>query len=126
MQTKGPPGKTGATPHPSGCACCLLPQGEKGLFVPGVLPTTTLRALDAQFLQQARKMAITPISEKALEETTLTPREQLIISRVRDGWTNKEIADELTTIKKHLTELYKKFHVHSRTQLLLEIDKSRK
>ena len=50
----------------------------------------------AQFLQQARKMAITPISEKALEETTLTPREQLIISRVRDGWTNKEIADELT------------------------------
>lgn len=80
----------------------------------------------AQFLQQARKMAITPISEKALEETTLTPREQLIISRVRDGWTNKEIADELTTIKKHLTELYKKFHVHSRTQLLLEIDKSQK
>jgi DNA-binding NarL/FixJ family response regulator len=71
-------------------------------------------------------MAITPISEKALEETTLTPREQLIISRVRDGWTNKEIADELTTIKKHLTELYKKFHVHSRTQLLLEIDKSQK
>ena len=84
----------------------------------------------AQFLQQARKMAITPISEKALEETTLTPREQLIISRVRDGWTNKEIADELTvaevTIKKHLTELYKKFHVHSRTQLLLEIDKLQK
>lgn len=81
-------------------------------------------------------MAITPISEKALEETTLTPREQLIISRVRDGWTNKEISDELTiadeltvaevTIKKHLTELYKKFHVHSRTQLLLEIDKSQK
>ena len=50
----------------------------------------------------------------------------MIISRVRDGWTNKEIADELTTIKKHLTELYKKFHVHSRTQLLLEIDKSQK
>ena len=46
----------------------------------------------AQFLQQARKMAITPISEKALEETTLTPREQLIISRVRDGWTNTSTA----------------------------------
>ena len=52
----------------------------------------------------------------------LTPAERELVSFVREGWSNKEIAARLDksirTVKTQLTSVYKKFCVPSRTRLL--------
>ncbi|OMH39792.1 response regulator transcription factor [Motiliproteus sp. MSK22-1] len=51
----------------------------------------------------------------------LSSSELRVISRVRDGWKNKQIADQLNlsecTIKSHLTNTYRKLEIDNRTQL---------
>ena len=51
----------------------------------------------------------------------LSSSELRVISRVRDGWKNKQIADKLNlsecTIKSHLTNTYRKLDIDNRTQL---------
>jgi len=57
--------------------------------------------------------------EKALRY--LSDSELKVIRRVRDGWPNKQIADQLNlaecTIKTHLTNTYRKLEIENRTQL---------
>jgi len=52
----------------------------------------------------------------------LTFQEKTIISLIEEGMTNKEIASELSisvsTVKTHTNNIYKKFNVHSRTEML--------
>jgi len=44
---------------------------------------------------------------------------------LREGLLNKQIAHELhvgaTTVKKHVSEILRKLHVHSRTQAVIEV-----
>lgn len=53
----------------------------------------------------------------------ITPKESVILELLTKGLNNKEIADELkiteVTVKTHLRNIYKKFNVNSRTQLVL-------
>lgn len=57
-----------------------------------------------------------------MKEEVFSAREKLVIQRVKEGRTNKEIAQELNvaeiTIKKQLSLLYHRFQVKNRTQLL--------
>lgn len=53
----------------------------------------------------------------------ITPKESVVLDLLTKGLNNKEIADELNitevTVKTHLRNIYKKFNVNSRTQLVL-------
>ena len=52
-----------------------------------------------------------------------TPKESAVLELLTKGLNNKEIAEELditeVTVKTHLRNIYKKFNVNSRTQLVL-------
>lgn len=62
-----------------------------------------------------------------MKEASFTAREKLVIRRVKEGRTNKEIAQELNvaeiTVKKQLSLLYQRFQVKNRTQLLHAVEK---
>jgi DNA-binding NarL/FixJ family response regulator len=68
-----------------------------------------------------RKPAETP-PEKA-RISSLTGRENQIISRICEGMRNKEIASKLyisdATVAHHLTSIYRKLGLADRTELLL-------
>lgn len=53
----------------------------------------------------------------------ITPKESVVLELLTKGLNNKEIANELNitevTVKTHLRNIYKKFNVNSRTQLVL-------
>ena len=53
----------------------------------------------------------------------ITPKESAVLELLTKGLNNKEIAEELditeVTVKTHLRNIYKKFNVNSRTQLVL-------
>lgn len=58
---------------------------------------------------------------------TLTPQQLKVLFMLREGLLNKQIAYELdvgaTTVKKHVSEILRKLHVHSRTQAVIEVSK---
>lgn len=58
-------------------------------------------------------------------EARLTPRQQDVLSEVRKGKTNKEIARALgitdATVKLHMTEVFKAFNVTNRWEALAKI-----
>ena len=53
----------------------------------------------------------------------ITPKESAVLELLTKGLNNKEIAEELditeVTVKTHMRNIYKKFNVNSRTQLVL-------
>lgn len=58
---------------------------------------------------------------------SLTPQQLRVLFMLREGLLNKQIAYELdvgsTTVKKHVSEILRKLHVHSRTQAVIEVAK---
>jgi DNA-binding CsgD family transcriptional regulator len=58
----------------------------------------------------------------------LTRSERLVVGLVARGWTNREIADELSlrpkTVEWTLTKVYRKLALRSRTELALEVARS--
>lgn len=58
---------------------------------------------------------------------SLTPQQLRVLFMLREGLLNKQIAYELdvgaTTVKKHVSEILRKLHVHSRTQAVIEVSK---
>jgi DNA-binding NarL/FixJ family response regulator len=57
--------------------------------------------------------------------STLTPQQFRVVSMLVEGLLNKQIAYELdvkeATIKAHMTEIFRKLGVHSRTQSALAL-----
>jgi DNA-binding NarL/FixJ family response regulator len=55
----------------------------------------------------------------------LTGREQEILKLLAKGYMYKEIADHLTismsTVRTHITAVYEKLHVHSRTEAAMKL-----
>lgn len=70
------------------------------------------------------KTANADIIERLL---SLTPQQLRVLFMLREGLLNKQIAYELdvgaTTVKKHVSEILRKLHVHSRTQAVIEVSK---
>ncbi|WP_438447310.1 LuxR C-terminal-related transcriptional regulator [Gorillibacterium sp. sgz5001074] len=61
------------------------------------------------------------------EQPLLTERERCVVRLTAEGKTNQEIANELyieeVTVKKHLTAIFRKLEVKSRTQLIHKLQK---
>ncbi|MCD2436454.1 helix-turn-helix transcriptional regulator [Acidaminococcus sp. NSJ-142] len=78
------------------------------------------------FIKHLKSYTLVPVTDPTVEENKLNPRDLLIIQRVKEGRTNKEIAEELNvaeiTVKKQLSSLYQRYKVHNRNQLLLALD----
>jgi len=59
--------------------------------------------------------------------SSLTPQQLRVLSMLREGLLNKQIAYELrvgnSTIKKHVSEILRKLQVNSRTQAVIEVSK---
>lgn len=57
----------------------------------------------------------------------LTPKQFQVLRLVKEGMSNKEISEHLTvteaTVKAHISSLFKRLEVKSRTQMLVVIDK---
>lgn len=58
---------------------------------------------------------------------TLTPKQFQVLSLVKEGMSNKEIADNLditeATVKAHISTLFKRLDVKSRTQIVVALEK---
>jgi LuxR family maltose regulon positive regulatory protein len=80
------------------------------------------------FLHESNVKTISdPFIIKELSATpkiSLTPREIEILKYIADGLRNKEIADKLflapETVKKHLYNIYQKFDIHSRMNVVVK------
>ncbi len=71
------------------------------------------------FFQQNKQL------EKHIEaDTTLTPREKEVLSKLVDGHSIKAIADSLSisieTVRFHFRNIYKKLHVHSQSEAVVK------
>ena len=59
-----------------------------------------------------------------MDDPYLTPRQKEVLEEVCNGMSNKEIARHIgmaeSTVKLHLTEIFKKFGVKTRTQLIIK------
>jgi DNA-binding NarL/FixJ family response regulator len=57
----------------------------------------------------------------------LTPKQLRVLRCLKEGKMNKQIAEELfvteATVKAHISAIFKKFNVSSRTQVVLLVDK---
>jgi len=55
---------------------------------------------------------------------TLTSREQEVLAKLAEGYAPKEVASELgiswDTVRNHVTNIYAKLHVHSRSEAILK------
>jgi DNA-binding NarL/FixJ family response regulator len=60
------------------------------------------------------------LEESLRGESHLTPREQMVLARLAQGMTNREIADALaiaeTTVKTHLQHILDKLHARNRLE----------
>jgi len=74
---------------------------------------------------QGRKAEDPSISAIASSEVeNLTAREQEVLAKLAEGLAPKEVASELgitwETVRNHITNIYAKLHVHSRTEAVLK------
>lgn len=95
----------------------LLHIHESGVYISPELGARVL--LD---IAQSRKTATTPKSDWSTERgRQLSDREREIVSLVRQGCQNKEIASRLElhegTVKQHLSSVFRKLQVRSRAEL---------
>lgn len=104
-----------------------LPFVEHRSLLRRALGKASLLPEFADFLQVVQSYSLIPAEGRPLTDHTLTAREKLVIQRVKEGKTNREIAQELNvaeiTIKKQLSLLYRRFQVKNRTQLLHVVEK---
>jgi DNA-binding NarL/FixJ family response regulator len=94
-----------------------LVQAIKDVKAGGVPMTSEIaRRLVEAFHRLAETASQTPVE--------LTRREREILELVSQGYGNKDIADRLSvsveTVRHHLKRVYQKFHVHSRSEAVVQ------
>jgi len=74
---------------------------------------------------QGRKVEDPSVAAVAFSEVeNLTAREHEVLAKLAEGLAPKEVASELgitwETVRNHITNIYAKLHVHSRTEAVLK------
>lgn len=83
-----------------------------------------------KWLPSAFEEGVAKVKEEILDVAEqvrrLTPKQFRVLSLVRKGMMNKEIAKQLNvteaTVKAHISSIFKQFNVKSRTQILVKIE----
>jgi len=104
-----------------GIAGVVMKHNPPGLLVQGIRDAMNGKALfDQEVLRRALSDAGAPSPEAA--QPGLTAREKLVLTRVFEGLTNKEIADRMqvseSAVKACLQQLFTKTGVRTRSQLV--------
>lgn len=103
-----------------------LPFVEHTTLLKPIMDRLAPRTKYNTFIKHLKSYTLVPVTDPTVEENKLNPRDLLIIQRVKEVRTNKEIAEELNvaeiTVKKQLSSLYQRYKVHNRNQLLLALD----
>jgi DNA-binding NarL/FixJ family response regulator len=105
-----------------------IKNGAQGYLVKNLNPSiwlSYLHSLATDTAPMPQEIANRILAEftgvKSTEHHLLTPREQEILSRVAQGLSNREIANELIisehTVKNHLKNIMQKLHLNNRVQL---------
>ncbi|CCQ89677.1 hypothetical protein NITGR_150045 [Nitrospina gracilis 3/211] len=114
------------SPFSSDSSTLELPfiQLPKGMFRLTASPMSPQGEVEEQCWLLQLKPATEPFSQMNLlmQNKSLTPREMEIAYLICDGMTDQEIGGRLFisihTVKNHFKSIYRKFDVHSRTQLV--------
>jgi DNA-binding NarL/FixJ family response regulator len=73
-----------------------------------------------RLVDEFRHLPAVTLEESLREESHLAPREQMVLARLAQGMTNREIADALaiaeTTVKTHLQHILDKLHARNRLE----------
>ena len=73
-----------------------------------------------RLVEEFKHLPAVALEETLKEETHLTPREQMVLARLAQGMTNREIAAALaiaeTTVKTHLQHILDKLHARNRLE----------
>lgn len=103
-----------------------LKMGADDYIVKPFVLSTLLARIEAVIRRSAwNKNDSSQIDIKKVKSVNneITPKESVVLELLTKGLNNKEIANELNitevTVKTHLRNIYKKFNVNSRTQLVL-------
>ena len=103
-----------------------LKMGADDYIVKPFVLSTLLASIEAVIRRSAwNKNDSNQIDIKKVKSVNneITPKESAVLELLTKGLNNKEIAEELditeVTVKTHLRNIYKKFNVNSRTQLVL-------
>lgn len=92
--------------------------------IEGVLQGEYGQAPHLEIAKQGESLAILDTADAI---ATMTAQQMRVASMLVEGQLNKQIAYELgvkeATIKAHMTEIFKKLGVHSRTQAVLQLSK---
>jgi DNA-binding NarL/FixJ family response regulator len=110
-----------------------LQAGASGYLLKRTEPLEVLKAIE-DILQGGAPLS-SQIARKVIQafrtprpnappDTRLTRREEEILACLSEGYADKEIADHLgitiPTVRTHLTHIYKKLHVQSRTEAVVK------
>lgn len=78
--------------------------------------------IDGKYIQKALEDSFIEFNQTKLEMGKLNARENILISKVIEGMSNREIGRTLylseKTVKNNLTELYKKLNVKNRQEII--------
>lgn len=78
-------------------------------------------------LKEAVAQVDSTIVDVAEQVKALTPKQFRVLTMVRKGLMNKQIAEQLNvteaTVKAHISSIFKQFNVKSRTQILVKVEK---
>jgi DNA-binding NarL/FixJ family response regulator len=78
-------------------------------------------------LKEAVAQVDSNIVDVAEQVKALTPKQFRVLTMVRKGLMNKQIAEQLNvteaTVKAHVSSIFKQFNVKSRTQILVKVEK---
>lgn len=134
-------------PHdiPFGCGILLIKDGkilgivnlfrserlgnftDKDMYILDVLKFHLANIVENFNLLGRSNRDIKEISKKFIDKYDLSPREMEIVELMNSGYSNASIAEKLiisvSTVKKHVYNIYSKVGVKSRTQLLANLNR---
>ena len=97
---------------------------DKDIYILNILKKHLLNIV-SKILESQQHKTVEQYYIEARQEYELTNREQEILELLCNGYSNSEICEQLTisvsTVKKHIYNIYEKTSVNSRTQLINKI-----
>lgn len=100
---------------------------DKDMYILDILKLHICNIIENLNLSVKNNKDLVKVSEEFIDKYDLSPREKEIVELMNSGYSNADIAQNLiisiSTVKKHVYNIYSKVGVKSRTQLLAQINR---